>query len=340
MEPEHTAYLNSPHSRVACVSCHIGPGASWFVRSKLSGVRQVFAVLFHTYQTPIPTPVESLRPAQETCEQCHWPEMFQGDRLLVRTAYGDDAANTPAHTVLMMRIGGHTPEGSVGIHGRHLDPANRVRYWPADRARQSIPKVTYAEDDGSVAEFVSSDSKLTAEELAGIEPRTMDCVDCHNRPTHTLRLPAEAVDEAMWLRLIDPSLPFIKKKAVEALQAQYPDRETARRQIVATLDAFYQSGYPELYRKQKSVLDSSIQEVSRIYLSNVFPDMKITWGTYLNNIGHTNSPGCFRCHDGSHVTKDGRQITQECSACHAVLAMQEPDPEILKKLEIRNPGTR
>jgi cytochrome c2 len=340
MQPEYTAYLNSPHSRVACVSCHIGPGASWFVRSKLSGVRQVFAVLLHTYETPIPTPVENLRPAQETCEQCHWPEMFQGDKLLIRTTYGDDEKNTPSTTVLMMKIGGMTWERAVGIHGRHLDPPRRVKYTAIDRARQIIPKVTYTEDNGTVVDFTSSDQKVTPEQLAKGETRTMDCVDCHNRPTHTFHLAGDAVDQAMSESHIDPTLPFIKKKAVEVLDAQYPDRETAQRQIASSLDDFYRSKYPDAYQKQKRALETSIAEVQSIYLRNIFPDMKVTWGTYVNNIGHVNSAGCFRCHDGSHVSKDGNQITQDCAACHALLAIQEQNPQILSQLQVRNSGSR
>jgi hypothetical protein len=339
MQPEHTAYLNSPHSRVECVSCHIGPGASWFVRSKLSGVRQVIAVTLHTYETPIPTPVENLRPAQETCEQCHWPQIFQGDKLLIRTSFGDDEKNTPSTTVLLMKIGGKTWERAVGIHGRHLDPANRVKYWATDRARQVIPKIQYTEDDGSVAEFNAPDSKISQEELSK-PPRVMDCVDCHNRPTHTLRLAADAVDQAMSDSHIDPALPFIKKKAVEVLQVPYPDRQTAQTRIGSALDEFYRIRYPDLYQKQKKTLETSIEEVKNVYLRNVFPEMKVTWGTYVNNIGHMNSPGCFRCHDGNHTGKDGKQITQDCAACHALLAVQEQNPQILNQLQIRSAGSR
>lgn len=340
MQPEYTAYLNSPHSRVACVSCHIGPGASWFVRSKLSGVRQVFAVLLHTYETPIPTPVENLRPAQETCEQCHWPEMFQGDKLLIRTSFSDDEKNTSSTTVLMMKIGGVTWARAVGIHGRHLDPPQRVRYTTIDRARQTIPRLTYTEDDGTVVEFISTDQKVTPEQLDKGETRIMDCMDCHNRPTHTFLLAGDAVDQAMSESHIDPTLPLIRKKAVEALEAQYPDLETAQRQIASSLDDFYRTKYPGVYQKQKRVLETSIGEVKNIYLRNVFPDMKVTWGTYVNNIGHMNSAGCFRCHDGSHVSKDGKQITQDCSACHALLAVQEQNPQILGQLQVRSPGSR
>jgi hypothetical protein len=334
MEPEYGAYVGSPHFRVACVSCHIGPGASWFVKSKLSGVRQVFAVIFKTYDTPIPSPVENLRPAQETCEQCHWPQIFQGDRLFIRTSYGDDEKNTPSTTVLVMKVGGKTPMRAVGIHGRHLDPPNRVKYWATDRGRQVIPRVEYVEDDESVVQFDAADSKLTPEE-AGRAPRVMDCVDCHNRPTHTFRLAEDEVDRAMAGIHIDPSLPFIKKKSVEVLKTEYPDRETARQQIASRLDNFYRSQYSAVYEKQRKSIETAIEQVKSIYLRNVFPEMKLTWGTHYNNIGHMNSAGCFRCHDGAHSSKDGRQINQDCESCHALLAVQEKNPQILDQLKMR-----
>jgi hypothetical protein len=185
-----------------------------------------------------------------------------------------------------------------------------------------------------VVHFDAADSKLTPEDLAK-PPRIMDCVDCHNRPTHTFLPLAEAVDQAMSENHINPSIPFIKKKAVEVLQMSYPDRETAGQQIVASLDGFYRSKYADFYQQQKKVVDTAIAHVKEIYLRNIFPEMKITWGTYPNNIGHMNAPGCFRCHDGNHSSKDGRQINQDCASCHIMLAMQEQNPAILNQLQIR-----
>ncbi len=334
MQPEFTAYRNSPHSRVACVQCHIGPGASWFVRSKLSGVRQVFAVTFHTYSRPIPSPVRQLRPARETCEQCHWPEKFTGDRFLVRTKFSDDEKNTPLTTVLLLKIGGHTWKGAVGIHGRHLDITQRIRYVSTDGRRQVIPQVSYADDDGKTVEFYSGE-RPTPEQLAHAERRVMDCMDCHNRPTHAFQMPERAVDLEMAEGRISPQLPFIKKKAVEALRAEYADRETARRKIIATLNDFYRASHPDIYREQRTTVERAGEQVAAIYLRNVFPQMKISWGTYPNNIGHEDFPGCFRCHDGSHTSADGRMITQDCNACHTILAMEEADPKVLKDLGVK-----
>lgn len=335
MQPEYSAYLNSPHQRVACVQCHIGPGASWFVRSKLSGVRQVVAVTFHTYDHPIPSPVEQLRPARETCEQCHWPLMFTGDKLVIRKKFSDDEKNTPLTTILLMKIGGHTGQTAVGIHGRHLDVNSRVRYTTLDRRRQTIARVTYLDDSGKLLEFNSTDIKPTPQQLAADETRSMDCMDCHNRPAHTFQLPERAVDQAMAEGLIGTDLPFIKKKATEALKAKYAGRDDAARGIQSSLADFYQKSYPDVYRDNRQTIDAAIGQVQAIYLRNVFPAMNVSWGTYPNNLGHADFPGCFRCHDGSHSTADGRTISNDCDTCHSLLAVEEPNPKVLSDLGMK-----
>jgi NapC/NirT cytochrome c family, N-terminal region len=332
MIPEFTAYQNSPHSNVNCVECHIGPGAGWFVRSKLSGVRQVFAVTFHTYSRPIPSPVKYLRPARETCEHCHWPQRFTGDKLMTKTKYKDDEKNTAQTTVLVMKIGGRTWQGSVGIHGRHLDTGARIRYISIDAQRQVIPVVYYTDDAGKTVEFVSSDVKATPQQLAAGEHRAMDCVDCHNRPTHAFELPDGAVDKRIAEGLICPQLPFIKKKALELLKAEYPDQDTARQRIISELNNFYRANYSQIYQEQPTLVKQSAEQVAAIYTRNVFPKMRLTWGTHPNNLGHNDFPGCFRCHDGSHTSADGQTISNDCSACHTLLAMDEENPKVLTDL--------
>jgi hypothetical protein len=335
MAPEHTAFLNSPHSRVGCVQCHIGPGAPWFVKSKLSGVRQIFAVAFETYSRPIPSPVHELRPARETCEQCHWPQKFHGDKFLVRTTYGDDEKSTPATTVLILKVGGRTWQGSVGIHGRHLDTVERISYVSTDGRRQVIPRVTYLDDEGKLVEFVSDEVKTTPADLARAEQRKMDCVDCHNRPTHAFEVPERAVDRAIDEGRISRELPYVRKKAVEVLKAEYPDRARAGQQIPAALAEFYRTSYPEVYRQHRALVESASAAVTAIYLRNVFPEMKVTWGVHPNHIGHEDFLGCFRCHDEKHKSADGRTITQDCNACHTVLAMQETNPKVLADLGLQ-----
>jgi len=335
MAPEYSAYQNSPHARVECVDCHIGPGAGWFVRSKLSGLRQVFAVTLKTYSRPIPSPVEYLRPARETCEQCHWPQRFSGDKFLVKTNYKDDEKNTPLTTALVLKIGGGTRPGSAGIHGRHLDIGSRIHYISIDEHRQVIPVVYYTDDQGKTVEYVSSDIKATKEQLAKGESRAMDCIDCHNRPTHAFELPENAVDLRMSRGAISTELPYIRKKAVELLKADYPDRDTARARIVEGITTYYRSTYPDIYNSKRALVEQAADAVAAIYLRNIFPDMKVTWGVHPNNLGHNDFPGCFRCHDGSHSSADGQTISNDCTACHNLLAVQEENPKVLRDLGLQ-----
>ncbi len=335
MAPEFTAYQNSPHSRVECVACHIGPGASWFVRSKLSGVRQVFAVAFNTYSRPIPTPVHNLRPARETCEACHWPQKFGADRLRILDKFADDEANTRTKTVLLMRIGGGR-KGGPGIHGAHLGEGVTIRYAHADEARQNIPWVEVTRPGAGVTTYWAAGA--TPEQVKNLPVRIMDCMDCHNRPTHAFDLPERAVDHAMTEGEISPTLPFIKRRSVELLKASYASREEAAARIPSALHAFYRDNYPQVYEAQRPQIERAAQAVVAIYLRNVFPEMKVAWGTYPNHIGHTDFPGCFRCHDEAHTSSAGKTITQDCSACHQVLAMDEPAPKILTDLGLVTNG--
>ena len=334
MQPEFTSHENSPHQRVACVACHIGPGASWFVRSKLSGLHQVYAVVFHTYDRPIPSPVEQLRPSRETCEQCHWPQVFTGNKLVVIRQFSEDEKNTELTTVLLLKIGGHTWNGGVGIHGAHLDSKAPVEYISTDRQRQNIVQVAYTDNSGQRTIFTSSDPSPTSAQLAAGEHRIMDCVDCHNRPTHTFQLPEEAVDQAMAQGSISPELPYVRKEAVAVLNVNYPDRDTASREIASSLEAFYRGSYPDVYQNKNALMETAIGEVQAIYNRNIFPAMNVTWGTYPNNLGHMDFPGCFRCHDGSHTSADGRTIPNDCDTCHTLLAVAEPNPKILSDLGV------
>jgi hypothetical protein len=329
MQPEYTAYSHSPHARVSCTDCHIGEGAPWFVKAKISGTRQLFAVVFHSYSTPIPSPVSTMRPARDICERCHSPQRFLGDMLVVKTHYADDEPNTPATTVAMMRVGGQNWKGTVGIHGAHSDLKGKIEYISTDGHRQVIPEVKFTSSAGQVTVYKSTEAKVSEDQLDRGEHRAMDCMDCHNRPTHIFELPESAIDKAMTTGRINGGLPFIKKQAIVALRASYPDRDTAGRQIAESLNAFYQAKYPQT---DPAMLKTAVEAVQSIYALNIFPEMKVTWGTYPNNLGHTEAPGCFRCHDGNHTSASGKTIANDCATCHDLLAMDEKDPKVLKDL--------
>ena len=330
MDPEFTAYLRSPHSRVACVQCHIGPGASWFVKSKLSGAWQVVSVTFDLYPRPIPTPVKNLRPSRDTCEQCHWPTRFVGDRLRVLTHYADDEKSTPKKTVLLMHVGGG--EVGRGIHW-HVSSGVRIRYL-ADPKRQNIQTVEVTHPDGKIETYEPQpgDDKTPPPDRATLAWRDMDCVDCHNRPTHQYRPAAFEVDTAIEEGRIDRSLPFVKREAMKAITASYPSRQAAEEGIRTALSSFYEKEHPQTWAAKKEAVLAAARVLSDAWALNVWPQMNIVWGTYPSELGHEQTTGCWRCHDEKHATKAGKTISQDCDTCHALLAQDEPSPAILKQL--------
>lgn len=316
MKPEFMAYQDGPHSRVSCVQCHIGPGASWFARSKISGMRQVLAVARGSYSRPIKSPVENLRPAREVCEQCHWPEKFHGDKIRRVYEYSDDEQNTESVTTLQVHVGGGSEKMGIatGIHW-HMNVANEIDYITTDDKRQVIPYVRLKDRQGNVREYFADG--VTPDQLAKGERRRMDCMDCHNRPSHPMAPTAErAVDEALSLGEMPKTLPFVRREAVKALKADYPSQEVASEQIAASLREFYRTQQNAVYMSRRQDVERAVAATSAVYRRNVFPEMNVRFGTYLNNIGHMDSPGCFRCHDDNHKTKEGKAIGQECDACH------------------------
>ena len=340
MNPEHTAYENSPHSRVSCVECHIGSGADWFVKSKISGARQLLAVAASTYPTPIATPVHGLRPARETCEECHRPELFHGDKLSVTKRFLPDETNTPVYDVLLMKIGsaGDRVQSSHGIHW-HVAPENKITYRATDHSRMVIPEVILTEADGRQTVFRTDDAdELLNETVLVGEMREMDCIDCHNRPSHIYLSPDDALDRKLAEGDIPTELPFIKRQAKELITASYETAGQARETIAGKLTAWYRDNYPELVAAKPKVLEAAVQGVVAAYSENVFPGMKVEWGTYTNHISH--GPdfdiGCFRCHDDLHESPDGKTISADCNTCHTLLALEEQDPKILQALEGKN----
>jgi hypothetical protein len=333
MKPEFTTYQRSPHARVRCVECHIGSGANWFVKSKLSGSWQLVSVAFDLYPRPIPVPVHNLRPARETCEQCHWPQKFVGDRFKVNTHYQEDEANSEVKTVLVVKVGGRQPGGSFGIHW-HVDPDHTVRYR-SDEKRQTMFEVEMVAKDGTRRTWISPAAE-TPEGKAATEWRTMDCVDCHNRPTHIYRTPELELDAALLEKRVDRSLPFIRREGLKALQAAYASEPAARQGISQAIAEFYAKGYPQIATRQAQAVAGAGKALADIWSWNVFPSMNIKWGTYRNHMGHTpdmsNEIGCFRCHDEQHKSQDGRTISQDCATCHTLLAQDEKDPPVLKQL--------
>ncbi len=318
MGPEFTAYKNSPHARVACVNCHVGSGVDWYIRSKLSGVRQLYGVMFNTYHRPIETPIKNLRPAQETCEQCHWPEKFFGAIEKDKEYFLSDEKNTAWTTRMLLLVGGGSGPKGKGIHW-HMNIDNKIFYVTTDKEHQTIPWVKITHGDGTEETYVDTESKATVANPPAGEMRKMDCMDCHNRPSHNFNAPYKTVNEAMSVGLIDKSLPFIKSEAVKALDTEYPSQEEAAISIKQKLEEFYKNKYPQVYADQKKSLDKSISTIIKIYRENIFPDMKTSWKSHPENIGHLTSTGCFRCHDNKHKRADGKVLSNDCTTCHSII---------------------
>jgi uncharacterized membrane protein YidH (DUF202 family) len=325
MEPEHTAHSRSPHSRVACADCHIGPGANWFVKSKLDGAWQLISVALDLYPRPIPTPLHDLRPARDTCEQCHWPTKFVGDKLKVIKHYAEDEANTELTTALLLRVGGANGSESSGIHW-HVDPDVAIRYR-SDETREEIYEVEFTDGDGAVINY--ADRK--APEEGGVW-RTMDCVDCHNRPSHIYRPAGSEIDRVISEGLVDRSLPFVKREGLRIIDAEYASHEEARAVIGEELQKFYAENYPQVATERADAISAAAEALGDVYSVNVFPNMNVWWDTYPNHIGHEQSPGCSRCHTRKMRTADRKQISGDCDNCHVLLADKEEDPHILTVL--------
>jgi len=341
MHPEYTAYKISPHSHVACVDCHIGSGAEAYFSAKVNGTKQLVEITLHplahfapkyipNYPTPIPSPVQSLRPARQICEGCHTPARYVGEKLLVKSSFANDEKNTETQTVLVLHLGGMDSLSQLsGIHGVHL---GHIEYIATDPTHATIPWVQRRNSDGSETVFTSLPA---GRGIPAGERRLMDCIDCHNRAAHPFMTAEDALNRAMDEGGISPDLPWVHKQGLELLKANYSSEAQASIQIPLQFAAFYRSQHPEVLPAKAALVKSAADELVTLYSQNVFPFMKVTWGTHPNNIGHMSYPGCFRCHDGSHTATNGKTIPQDCSVCHNLLAVDEAKPKVLSDLGIQ-----
>jgi len=328
MHPEFTAYQQSPHARVACVECHVGSGASWYVKSKMSGLRQVYAATFNTFPRPIPSPVKNLRPAAQTCEQCHWPSKFWGAELKTIYHFGYDEKNTQRTVNVLVKTGGGDANAGLatGIHW-HMNIANKISYI-SDEKRQNITYVKAVNQKGEVTEYYPKDNPPTPEQVAKTDQRRMDCIDCHNRPSHIYTPPDRSVDNALIAGKIDASLPYAKQQAVTVLTKEYKTTDEALNTIATEFPKYYATTYPQVSQQKSQQIKDATTELQRIFKTTTFPEMKLDWKTHPNNIGHFYYNGCFRCHDGNHVSKTGKVISKDCTICHTILSQEEGGTQV------------
>lgn len=343
MRPEFTAYQNSPHAKVACVACHVGPGAGWYVRSKLSGLYQVYATTANIYPKPIPTPIENLRPAREVCEQCHWPQKFYARKLRLETHYLPDQENTQWNIRLVMKIGAKKPALGLeeGIHW-HINPNVKVEYIATDDAREKIAWVRYTnQETGEVKIYEDKYNTLDEAQRDTLRIRTMDCIDCHNRPSHLYRPPSLFINSAITAGKIPEELPEVKYITLELCDREYASTDSAMIHIHNEMTRFYKENYPDIYQNKKELVERAIIGFQDVFSTNIFPEMNVRWSAYPNHIGHLEYRGCFRCHNDTHATKDGEVIRKDCNLCHIINAQGKQGDmefaEIGKALEFKHP---
>ena len=343
MEPEHTAYQNSPHSRVACVECHVGPGADWYVRSKLSGLYQVYATVLKKYPTPIPTPIENLRPAREVCEQCHWPQKFYTHNIRFETYFLSDEKNPEWDTRLVMKIGSeHHAEGlKEGIHW-HINPDVRIEYRASDEKREEISWVKYTNlRTNRVIVYENQESPQDESGTEHHDSRIMDCMDCHNRPSHDYLTPSRFINTAMKAGELPRELPNIKALAMDVCEDEYDSTDSALQNIQERVLAYYQEDHPDIFRDKKDLVDKAAETIQKLYTQYIFPEMKVRWDVHSNHIGHLDFKGCFRCHSGQFASKNDEIIRHDCNLCHLITAQGPPeDMEVgmlRQPLEFRHP---
>jgi nitrate/TMAO reductase-like tetraheme cytochrome c subunit len=314
MNPEFSTYKRGAHARVECVECHVGSGVEWFVKAKINGTHQLIAYTLDNYKRPIETPIKNLRPAQDTCEKCHWPEKFHGNIDVNFDHVLSDKKNTPFSVRMLMHVNTTLPGGPLGGIHWHVNPNSRVEYYAADEKRQQIPWMRVIDmKDGTARVFRNAEFKG---EPPADQIRTMDCMDCHNRPAHVFPTANDTVERSITAGRLSSNLPNIKRVAVQALTATKIEKAAEAPQKIAD---FVRGKYPD--RAQAAEVAAAITELQSIYSSTIFPERKADWRIYPNNIGHKDWPGCFRCHDDKHKTPQGETVrSSDCTSCHTIIA--------------------
>lgn len=315
MPPEYTAYLVSPHARIACVECHIGRGfIATQITRKAGDVKHILYTLTKTYEFPITA--SEMRPARESCEKCHFPEKFSNDTLKEIRTFSSDSQNTPSSIYLVLKTGGGSKRLGLG-KGIHWHVENKVYFYSPDPRDQVIPYVKVINDDGTIDEYLDLESDLDPQSIDPASLKEMDCITCHNRITHLVNQPEVSIDIAMTRQLIDPSIPDIRRLGIETLRRNYDNKELGLAAI-AGIANYYKTYHPEFWEQNQAKVEQAIATLQEIYDQSVFPEQKSDWNSHPNNVGHRFSPGCFRCHDGKHLNQDQEAIRLECNLCHSI----------------------
>ena len=273
MAPQWAAYQVSPHSHVDCVQCHVGSGMKSYVQAKVNGTKQLIEVTFHTWPTPIHAPLNELRPARATCEACHSPTRFIGEKLLVKTTFGDDEKNSMTRTVLVLHLGGVDSVSHLsGIHGHHL---NNFEYVATDNRRKpsspsARPIRTAPRPIRELRLEGPNPGRAPHHGLHGLpqpgHPRLPDCGRRHRR-SDAQRQPQP-----------QPSLHAQGSPAADSGRHTPPRPKPARRSPPASTTSTARS-IPTVWSAQRAKIDASARRLVAIYDRNVFP-------SHEGHVGH------------------------------------------------------
>lgn len=327
MDPEWTTYQDSPHRAVPCVECHVGEGVDALLASKIRGMGQMYEHARGIYHRPIPTPVNTLSHARETCGRCHSAGVDHGRVTRTHTRFALDAANTRSYDTVDLKVG--AGDGRRGVIHWHAAPDTRVEFGSLGGKRQDITWIEVQSAGGAVHRF---ENRALAARAEPGEAREMDCTDCHNRVAHVYESPETGVDRLLEQGVLDASLPYIKAKALEAVTNDYPSEVVARERIRAALEGYYSIHHPKVALTKGAAIERAIATLQQFYARNIHPEMRVAWDAYPSKVGHSGPrQGCFRCHNRDLVDAEGRSPGYECTTCHSILADDSPRPFALQE---------
>ena len=320
MPPQYVTHQNSSHANVTCDDCHLGRDsiAVMFPRKVEYSWQTGTAMITGHYSYPIVA--KNMRPARDACENCHTPEKFSPDKMVENKQFADDKANTMTTVYLLLKTGGGTQRQGLGF-GIHWHIENPVYYYAVDTADQEIPYVVVTKKDGSTTEYIDTESKIDPKSIKKEQLQVMDCITCHNRVSHDIPTPEEMMDNLIGRNLVSQTIPDIHKVGVEVLSVHYTSEQEAFDGIKKIYN-YYTQNYADFYAKNTNLVKAAVDSITEAYAKSVFPDQKMDWTTHPDNLQHIDSPGCFRCHDGKHVSLNGKDTVRlECNLCHSIPAV-------------------
>lgn len=331
MPPQYITHINSDHARVTCEECHLGRAelGTQIIRKIEYSWQTGSAMVLNNYHYPIVA--QNMRPARDVCETCHYPQVFSHDTLIEFKHFAQDVNNTETTTYLIMKTGGGSEREGLG-YGIHWHIENPVLFYPTDERMQEIPYIRVIHKDGTFTEYLDTETDFDFSQINEEDLLDMDCMSCHNRTAHLINYPDRAVEDMLSRGEINKDIPYIRNYAATALKGNFQSYEDARASFEKLLPN-YEQNFPIAYAKYRTDLEATVEALWNFYQNNAFLDQKMKWDTHPDNSQHLNSPGCFRCHDGKHLSPENEAVRLECNLCHSIPVVSGPQ-DFITNIEI------